>query len=77
MAQAARAVYSGRMMTKNVLRVLNICLLGVTLLGLLALSGCILVPDGGDGGHDDHHDDHGSDHGPGPAGDNDHHNDSH
>jgi hypothetical protein len=54
-------------MPKKFLFVAHCWLILTVLLGILALSGCLVVPDGG--GHDDHHDDdHHDDHGPAPYG---------
>jgi hypothetical protein len=68
MVMQAKEEYVLGMMTKTFLGVASIWIVLTVLLGMLALSGCFVVPDGG-GGHDDHHDD---DHGP-PQGNYDQH----
>jgi hypothetical protein len=52
-------------MSKQFLFIANCWLIVTVLLGILALSGCFFVPDGGGNhGHDDdHHDDRGPPHG--------------
>jgi hypothetical protein len=62
--------YAWFIVSKKFYFIAHVWLILTVLLGILAVSGCLVVPDNGGGGH--HDDDHQDDHGPVPYGVNDH-----